>query len=168
MHLSEAANYFPITGGKMCSIQDLPRGSLGYIAGQSRPSLTLLLPDQSRGLMELGGERSLNMWLDEYQEGTAWTIDDWRLEVDPTSMVEGSNASLMMGCAFRQGERSGLVGMFTSRFHMHTLFPVDTTGNTSGLEFGTKAFFSRWRIMVTLNDGEVVIVDDEGKARPRG
>lgn len=152
----------------MLAVQDTPPGSLMFNAGQSRPSIALLLPDRSRALLELGGDRSLSIWLDEDSEGTAWTVPDWRIDVDPTSMVEGSNASLMIGCAFRQGERSGLVGIFAGRPHQRTLFPVDTQGDTSPLGFGTKAFFARWRLVIALGDGDVVMADDEGKVRPRG
>lgn len=164
----DVGNFLPVSVGQMLPVQDVPPGSLMFNAGHSRPFIALVLPDKSRGLLEIGGDRSLSIWLDEQSEATAWTVPDWRIDVDPTSMVEGANASLMMGCAFRQSERSGLVGMFAGRIHESKLFSVDTQGETSSLKFGTKAFFSRWRLVVALGEGDVVIADDEGKARPRG
>lgn len=154
--------------GELISTENLQPGMLAYIAGQKQPILCLSISDKERGWLELGGDRASTIWNAENEDGTAWTVPDWRLEVDPTSMIDAQYASLLKGHAFRTGDRAGLIGAYNRDRGFGVHLPVGTDGVSSKLTPGEhKAFFSRWRIVITTPDGDRTLVDDEGKAQPR-
>ena len=160
------AYFSPASVGEVRPAEKLRPGMLAYMAGQSQPILCVALTDEGRGWFELGGERASTIWVAEYEDGTVWTIPEWRLEVDPTSMIDAQFASLLKGCAFRHGGRAGLIGQLHSNRGFATLLPVGEDGDSSKLPAGEhKAYFSRWRIVISTPSGDLTIVDDEGRAQ---
>lgn len=150
--------------GKLIPAGDVQPGTLAHIAGQKQPILCLTISDQERGWLELGGERASTIWSAEHEDGTAWTVSDWRLELDPTSMVDAQYASLTKGHAFLHGDRAGLIGALDRRRGSVYYLPVGTDGASTNLPHGEhKVFFSRWRIVVSDLGGDWTLVDDEGK-----
>lgn len=140
---------------------------LAYIAGQKQPILCLSISDEELGWFELGGDRASTIWSAQNEDGIAWTVPDWRLEVDPTSMIDARYASLLKGHAFRTGDRAGLIGAYNRHRGFGVYLPIGTDGASTKLMPGEhNAFFSRWRIVITTPDGDRTLVDDEGKAQP--
>ncbi len=154
--------YLASTTGEVISATDLPLGTLAFLSGYAHPVLVTLI-NNNRCFLHLGGEMAFQIWPDN-DDAAALTVPEWRLEIDPKSMTDGYSARASVGAAFRQGTRSGIVGLYADRRALRSYFTVDTDGDSSPLDGPTpRAYFHRWRIVVATPDGDEVLIDDQGK-----
>ncbi|WP_156359844.1 hypothetical protein [Sphingomonas sp. Leaf10] len=156
--MADTPVFLDSAAGEVVSADDLPLGTLAFLSSYPHPVLVTLVAN-IRCFMHLGGELAFQIWPDA-EEVAALIIPDWRLEIDPRSIVDSHSMRAVEGTAFRQGSRSGIFGLYDTRRALRTHFPIDTTGDSSPLNGSTKrVYFSRWRIMVATADGDQVLVE---------
>lgn len=115
--------------------------------------------DDSRLLLDLGGEKPLLVWaIKEDGLGAAIRIDGWRLEVDPASACSVENQQLPWGHAFIAPGGAGIVGRYgTGR---QPLMPMHVNGSIfRGSSSSARGAFRSWRIVAGANDMRAVLVD---------
>lgn len=158
------SSFYFLDDGSVISASAIPAGTIGYIAAQAQPVLGILRNGNHKCWLELGGERSMTIWDAEDDDTAALTIETWRLLIDPTSMIDARYASLSKGMAFRDGDRSGLVGSYSQGRSYGQYVAVGIDGQCSPLSTGeAKAFFSRWKIVTSTLGGNHVIAEHKGE-----
>ncbi len=108
-------------------------------------------------------------WSADEEDGSAWILPAFRIEVDPSSIVEAQYESTRFNHAFRQGDRTGIIGIQSSRFGRPSSIAIDSNGSAEPLTTGEyKLFFSRWRLVVISDIGEAMLIDHTAVERASG
>lgn len=153
--MPDTTTYFPLNS-TFWALNKVPPGQIA-IGGEADP-LLVVEDHTGRYYVELGGSDPFMLRPESHLDSDpTFSVEEWRIEVDLASKVEGLFPSLLKGCVYAVAGGQGF-GVLEHGGIPHRAFPVAREGGFTTIPHNEgRLVFTRWRIVTGPEDRPFVI-----------
>ena len=154
-------HYLPADVLSQCKLGTLAPGVVAYSPDEKSWLFTVATPEDERYWVALTGEDAFSVHVYPANDPrVVQVVEGWRVELVPSSAVNGHNKRLFEAQTFRTADAAGFGVKSGQARHYEAATPIGFDGAPKQWPNGTPAtYFGKWRIVAGSADKPFVICE---------